>query len=81
MPETQNSDEHTACEHPFDNHSLIATSEDVRKGGVILCPVRGCKCYSTWDAPQFGYTKDDIQIPSEDELAYYQEEIWKLGDR
>lgn len=35
------------CRHPFDPHALI-TADDPLAGGFILCPVRGCECFTTW---------------------------------
>lgn len=37
------------CNHDEDNHSLVATCDNnPMKGGVMLCPVKGCDCYATW---------------------------------
>lgn len=37
------------CPHPFDDHLVIATTDDPLAGGVIICPVRDCDCHGTWD--------------------------------
>jgi hypothetical protein len=34
------------CGHAFDPHTLLAV--DPRLGGIVLCPVKGCQCYSTF---------------------------------
>jgi hypothetical protein len=36
-----------ACGHSFDGHRMIAPGDPLQ-GGVMMCPVRGCPCWSTW---------------------------------
>lgn len=36
------------CGHPFDDHPMAAIFDDVMDGGIIVCPVIGCQCVSTW---------------------------------
>lgn len=45
--ETRVTDEnHEGCDHPWDDHLLMTA--DPRVGGIIKCPVEGCKCQGTW---------------------------------
>ncbi|MFP2909157.1 hypothetical protein ACLESD_29770 [Pyxidicoccus sp. 3LFB2] len=36
------------CGHLFDPHAVVATTGAPEDGGIILCPVPGCRCYRTW---------------------------------
>lgn len=36
------------CSHPFDLHAMVSPDHNPMNGGIILCPVLGCTCYSTW---------------------------------
>lgn len=36
------------CDHPFDDHSFAAIFESPMDGGIIVCPIHGCRCVSTW---------------------------------
>lgn len=54
------------CDHRADPHLVVATNEDPLLGGVVLCQVKGCMCFSTW-APQW-VGRDDVRIPDDDEL-------------
>lgn len=36
------------CGHLFDPHAVVATTGNPMDGGIILCPEKGCTCYSTW---------------------------------
>jgi hypothetical protein len=63
------------CLHPFDPHVLVSTTEtdvgevqDVPVGGIILCPEPGCECFATWDVPQLGTQREDVIIPTDEEL-------------
>lgn len=60
------------CGHPFDPHSLVATSEDPLDGGVILCPVKDCECYATWSMRP---KTPPARIPDRFELAHIREHI------
>jgi hypothetical protein len=54
----------------FDPHVLVATNmDDPTKGGIMLCPVVGCECYSTWSVPQLGSKKADVLVPSPEEIV------------
>jgi hypothetical protein len=59
------------CGHPSDPHALFATTGDPMEGGIMLCPVRGCRCYSTWgvgDAPA-------VRVPDEAETEALRQEL------
>lgn len=65
---------HSGCGHPFDEHVLYATGSTPMDGGVMLCPVQGCMCFSTWSAPFVKESKrTDIRVPDVDELAAMRE--------
>jgi len=71
------------CGHPFNPHSLIATTGDPRNGGIILCPVPGCECYSTWGCAVKGKDKKappPERIPDRFEIAHLREVI-QSGNR
>jgi hypothetical protein len=36
------------CQHLFDPHRVIATTGDPMEGGVMVCDVPECMCFSTW---------------------------------
>ena len=55
------------CGHPYPPHSLIATTTEPTEGGIILCPVPGCDCLSTWGPVQ--------KIPADAEVAALREEL------
>lgn len=42
---TEVTDTCTQCGHELDPHALI--TYDPLRGGIVLCPVLGCTCYST----------------------------------
>lgn len=63
------------CGHDFDPHIVLATGTRVTHGGVIICQVKGCLCYATWDAPQLGGTRDDVVEPSEEALALFRQRL------
>jgi hypothetical protein len=42
----------TLCGHPWNDHRMLAEAGPVAVQGITLCPVEGCACRSTWDAPQ-----------------------------
>lgn len=38
------------CGHNFNEHLLIASNKNnLEEGGIMQCPVVGCKCQTTWD--------------------------------
>lgn len=41
-------DQCTSCGHPFSLHAHMAVGHDPGQGGVVLCPVRDCPCYTSW---------------------------------
>lgn len=49
------------CGDPFDPHALLTTSDDgdPMKGGIMLCPVPGCQCFSTW-SPRFSEEDEKV---------------------
>lgn len=58
------------CAHSLDPHLVVATGEKgPTAGGVILCHVKGCQCYSTWSLPQLGGTKESVIVPDKEQLA------------
>lgn len=55
------------CADDFDNHCVIMTTEQPPViGGVVLCPVPGCECFSTWSKD--GTHEKDILVPPPDQL-------------
>jgi hypothetical protein len=52
------------CGHPYDPHAIVATSEDVAGGGIMLCPVVGCECFGTWgvDDGPVSFVPDRFEI-------------------
>jgi hypothetical protein len=60
------------CGDLFDPHVMVPTSEDPRDGGIILCPVKGCQCYATWDA---GSGRPEVRIPSNHEITKLRENV------
>lgn len=68
---------HDGCEHDFDVHVLIATGDSPTQGGIMLCPVKGCECFSTWDAPQVGHTREAVIVPPPEEITRLREQIQK----
>lgn len=46
---------------------MIPTGPYAVDGGVMLCPVKGCDCYATWDVPPFS-TRETIREPDLFEL-------------
>lgn len=38
----------TQCGHNAGKHVLVGTGDSPLDGGVRLCPVSECLCYSTW---------------------------------
>lgn len=64
-------EEHTACPHPFDLHSLISTTGEPMDGGIILCPHPGCDCYSTWGV--MGMMP--VHVPDAEETAELREAL------
>jgi len=63
------------CSHPFDPHLVIATGETPFDGGIIICNVKGCQCYGTWDVPQLGGRREDIDEPDRAELEEMRERM------
>lgn len=57
------------CHHDFNPHKMVATTGDPIDGGVIICQVKGCKCFSTWAVPQAGGSRERVFVPDEIELA------------
>lgn len=56
-------DQCPTCAHEFAPHLFLALDEP-HNGGVVLCPVKECLCYSTWGingaAPQ--RVPDDVEL-------------------
>jgi hypothetical protein len=65
------------CGHDFGNHACVATTKDPMNGGIILCPRRGCRCYSTW-SPNYPGQESHMprRVPDSEELADLHERIW-----
>lgn len=57
--------EHDGCEHPFDLHALLPTDGSPMNGGIVLCPVMNCQCFSTWGV---GRNSARPPIPPQDEI-------------
>lgn len=36
------------CGHRIGDHSVVGLSGPIIRGGVILCPVKGCECQRVW---------------------------------
>jgi hypothetical protein len=65
------------CGDDFDEHVMVATSGDPMDGGIVLCPNRGCPCYSTWSPHYAGQESHTPKvIPNSHELAAMRERIW-----
>jgi hypothetical protein len=47
LPVPEGHNESCGCDHPFDDHILVAYEEPM-DGGLMLCPANGCKCVNTW---------------------------------
>lgn len=66
------------CPHDENDHVLIATRNDnAMFGGVVLCPTKGCDCYSTWsvDIRIGGEGREAVRIPDRFELEQMKEYI------
>lgn len=69
------------CQHPFDPHAFAATTfghvggKDVPTGGIVLCPTKGCECFSTWSVSQLSYEK--VIVPSDDKVAAMRRQLQK----
>lgn len=76
------------CGHAFDPHVMVVTTfgsyqdkERVPVGGVMLCQVKGCQCFSTWSVPQLGASgRESVTIPGDDELASMRTFAQRGGD-
>jgi len=66
------------CGHPFPPHHMVATREDPQLGGVVVCSMPWCMCFSTWDVPPFS-SREDVLIPNDVELAAIREVIQGVG--
>ncbi|WP_155374986.1 hypothetical protein [Catellatospora vulcania] len=59
------------CGHPFDPHALVTTADDPADGGIMLCPVPGCECFSTWGMEGM----PTVRVPDRFEIASIREKI------
>ncbi len=41
------------CAHDMGPHAMLSLTGDPLDGGIMLCPVGGCQCFSTW-SPSIG---------------------------
>lgn len=60
------------CGHDFDPHVLVAP-EDPMKGGIMICPVMNCECFSTWGVGKG--SKPSKDLPDRAEIAAIRERI------
>lgn len=65
------------CGDNFDNHAVIVTTEQPPIiGGIVLCPVPGCDCFSTWSRD--GVHAEQIEVPSEEGLAQLRQAVQEV---
>lgn len=48
------------CSHPTDLHSMLAANNNPMNGGVVLCPVYGCPCFTTFGTESSSLTESEI---------------------
>ncbi len=67
MSEIKEGEPCPTCGDEYDQHVLIATApdEDPMKGGISLCPVKGCQCFGTWSPPGHPVDPKDIVVPEQ----------------
>jgi hypothetical protein len=70
---TPESCQYPECGHDWGQHDLIATTGDPIDGGIILCPVPGCECYSTWSTD--GKGKETVYQPPIEEVDLIRAEL------
>ena len=61
----------STCGHKFDPHILVGTTGDPQDGGIIVCNLDGCQCYSTWGLEG----KKPVRIPDRFELERIREQV------
>lgn len=56
---------------------MVATTGDPKDGGVVLCPVQGCACYSTWSPswPGKDTSTPPVHVPDRFELEMLREHV------
>lgn len=65
------------CGHPFGPHAVVATSGNPIDGGIMLCPVPDCRCFSTWDTNAPGAKKkEDVFVPAPAEIEALRTLLW-----
>lgn len=65
------------CEHDFDDHVVMPTAVDPADGGIILCPSKGCLCFTTWSVANRGVAR----IPDPEEIELLREQFQEVLSR
>lgn len=64
--------------HSLDRHVLIETAGSAYNGGITVCPVRWCTCWTTW-APE-GVSPDEVRVPNMEEVLAIRARIQGVAD-